>query len=300
MSDSVAAIDIGTNSVRLLITDARGRELTRHMQITRLGQGVDVTGELHADAIGRTLEVLRSYREELDRHAVTKLRATATSAARDAKNSAIFFDSAEHTLGMRPELLSGQEEAALSFRGATDGIVSAQPPFLVIDIGGGSTEFVLGVRAPEQLLSLNMGCVRMAERHLKSDPPTDAEVERCLSDVRSLLAEVRRTIDVARARTVVGLAGTITTLAALSLGLERYDPSRTHHATLTRSAVDALFERLRRMSIAERRAVMFEAKRADVIVGGVAVLVAIMDELAIEQLLVSESDILDGLAASLR
>lgn len=298
--ENVAAVDIGTNSVRLLITDAEGRELARHMQITRLGQGVDVTGELHRDAVERTIDVLRRYREELDRHAVARLRATATSAARDAKNSVLFFDAAERALGRRPELLSGDEEASLSFHGATESIRFAEPPYLVIDIGGGSTEFVLGVREPEQLVSVNMGCVRMAERHLTSDPATDAEVERCLSDVRGLLEEVKHKVDVERARTVVGLAGTITTLAALTLGLTRYEPSRTQHARLYRADVDALFARLRREDVAGRRKLMFEPKRADVIVGGAAVLVAIMHELAIDELLVSESDILDGLAASLR
>ena len=299
--DNVAAVDIGTNSVRLLVTDSVGRELVRHMRITRLGQGVDVSGRLHPDAIARTVEVLDSYREELARHGVQRVRATATSAARDAANSQEFFDAAERALGHRPELLAGEEEALLSFRGATAGLSPlARGPYLVIDIGGGSTEFVLGEERPEQLVSVNMGCVRMAERHLHDDPPSAPQIEACFADVRSLLVEVKSAVDVARARTVVGLAGTITTLAALERGLTAYDPAQTHHATLARRAVEQLFARLAREDVAGRRKLMFEPKRADVIVGGAAVLLECMRSLEIEQLLVSETDILDGLAASLR
>jgi exopolyphosphatase/guanosine-5'-triphosphate,3'-diphosphate pyrophosphatase len=298
---NVAAVDIGTNSVRLLITDAQGRELARHMRITRLGQEVDVTGRLHPDAITRTVEVLRSYRHDLQQHAVGRVRATATSAARDAQNSREFFDAAEHALGHRPELLAGEEEALLSFCGATNGLSEKAPaPYLVIDIGGGSTEFVLGEQRPEQLISVNMGCVRMAERHFKSDPPSPQQIEACFADVRQILVEVKRTVDVARARTVVGLAGTITTLAALEQRLSVYDPARTHHATLTLEQVARVFAQLAREDVEGRRKLMFEPKRADVILGGAAVLLACMRELGIEKLLVSETDILDGLAESLR
>jgi exopolyphosphatase / guanosine-5'-triphosphate,3'-diphosphate pyrophosphatase len=297
----VAAVDIGTNSVRLLITDRDGRELVRHMRITRLGQGVDVSGRLHPDAIARTVEVLDSYRGDLEQHGVRRVRATATSAARDAANSQEFFDAAERALGHRPELLPGEEEALLSFRGATAGLSGKAPgPYLVVDIGGGSTEFVLGDRAPEQLVSVNMGCVRMAERHFANDPPTAAQIEACFADVRTILGEVTRKVDVARARTVVGLAGTITTVAALEQHLVQYDPARTHHATLTREQVEAVFARLASEDVHGRRKLMFEPKRADVILGGVAVLVACMRELSVDALLVSETDILDGLAASLR
>ncbi|MDB4990914.1 MAG: exopolyphosphatase [Myxococcaceae bacterium] len=301
VESNVAAVDIGTNSVRLLITDASGRELVREMRITRLGQGVDVTGSLHPDAIARTVEVLASYRQDLERHHVTRVRATATSAARDAKNSADFFDAAEQALGHRPELLPGSEEALLSFRGATDGLASvATPPYLVIDIGGGSTEFVLGEQQPEQLISVNMGCVRMAERHLSSDPPTPAQLEACFADVRQILQQVRARVDVEKARTVVGLAGTITALAYLQKGLKHYAPAETHRSYLSRPQVEALFERLSTADLEGRRAMLAEPKRAEVIVGGAAVLVTLMRELDIETLLVSESDILDGLAASLR
>lgn len=297
---NVAAVDIGTNSVRLLITDEHGAELERVMRMTRLGQGVDVTGSLRADAIQRTVAVLIEYRASCVRYGATRIRAVATSAARDADNSRVFFDAAERTLGVRPELLSGEEEARLSFRGATAGLAADEGPFLVVDIGGGSTEFVLGQSGPEELISVQMGCVRMAERHLKADPPAPEEVEACLRDVRGLLAPVRRAIDVRRARRMLGLAGTVTALAALELGLDRYDATRTHHSVLTRAQVEASFALLCASSLEARRELLAEPQRAEVIVGGAAVLVTILREFSIPELLVSEHDILDGLAASLR
>jgi exopolyphosphatase/guanosine-5'-triphosphate,3'-diphosphate pyrophosphatase len=296
----VAAVDIGTNSVRLLITNARGEELERHMQITRLGQNVDVAGSLHPDAIARTLKVLTEYGALIAQHHVTRIRAAATSAARDADNSSVFFDGAERALGVRPELLSGEEEALLSFRGATTGVDPNEGPFLVVDIGGGSTEFVLGSRAPEALTSVAMGCVRMTERHLKSDPPTRAELEACSADVRGILAQVKRAVPVAQARRMIGLAGTITSLASLQRGLKHYDPRLTHHSRLTRDQVETLFARLSVSDVAARRAMLAEPKRAEVIIGGVAVLLGILEEFAIHELMVSETDILDGLAASLQ
>ncbi|MET0344071.1 MAG: Ppx/GppA phosphatase family protein [Polyangiales bacterium] len=298
---NVAAIDIGTNSVRLLITDAQGRELTRLMQVTRLGQGVDVTGTLHPDAIARTLAVLRTYQAEIEKHTVKKLRATATSAARDASNSAAFFDGAEAVLGQRPELLPGDEEAALSFRGATTGLIGKfPPPYLVIDIGGGSTEFVLGTDAPEQLISTNMGCVRMAERHLHADPHPAAQLEACAADIRTILKSVREKVDVSRAMTVVGLAGTVTSIAYLHLGLTAYDPAKSNHQKLTVADVEKVYETLAAADVANRRELLLEPKRAEVIVAGAAVLLTTMRELGLAELVVSEADILDGLAASLR
>jgi exopolyphosphatase/guanosine-5'-triphosphate,3'-diphosphate pyrophosphatase len=296
---NVAAIDIGTNSVRLLITDAQGRELAREMRITRLGQGVDVARTLHADAIQRTVDVLAQYRALIDQHGAERVRATATSAARDATNSQQFFDAAERALGHRPQLIKGEEEAELSFRGATEGLTEPAP-YLVIDIGGGSTEFVLGSEHPEQVISVNMGCVRMAERHLKSDPATREQLEAIFADARKLLADVRQKVDVARAQTVVGLAGTITSLAYLHHGLKTYSPAETHRTWLTRADVERAFEHLAAADLEQRRALLVEPKRAEVIVGGAAVLVTLMRELAIDKLLVSESDILDGIAASLR
>jgi exopolyphosphatase/guanosine-5'-triphosphate,3'-diphosphate pyrophosphatase len=296
----VAAVDIGTNSVRLLITDARGKELERRMRITRLGQGVDVNGALEPDAIRRTVSVLEEYGALIAGHGVTRVRAAATSAARDAKNRDVFFDAAEHALGARPELLPGEEEARLSFQGATADLDPKMGPFLVVDIGGGSTEFILGSTAPEALVSVDMGCVRMTERHLLTDPPTESELEACFADVRGQLQRVRQVIDVGRVRLMLGLAGTVTTLSALSLGLTLHDPKKTHHLTLTRARVEELFTRLKSATVESRRAMLLEPARAEVIVGGAAVLVTILRELDIAELMVSEADILDGLAASLR
>jgi exopolyphosphatase / guanosine-5'-triphosphate,3'-diphosphate pyrophosphatase len=297
---SVGAVDIGTNSARLLITDAKGREIVREMHITRLGQGVDVTGALHEDAIARTVSVLADYGALLRKHGVTRIRATATSAARDASNREVFFAAAKAALGVVPELLPGEEEALLSFRGATQGLDLTLGPFLIVDIGGGSTEFVLGQTEPDALISVDMGCVRMTERHLASDPASPAQIEACLQDVKQVLQRVAAQIPVQRARRMIGLAGTITTLGAMAKGLKYYDPTQTHGMTLTRSEVQGLFEQLARADLATRRTILPDPKRADVIVGGAAVLLGILREFEIAQLTVSESDILDGLAASLR
>ncbi len=288
---NVAAIDIGTNSVRLLIADEAGREIERPMRMTRLGQGVDLTGVLALEAILRTTTVLGEYRALLRRWNVKRVRATATSAARDAQNGRQFLDAAERALGVRPELLSGEEEARLSFIGATRGQSANGAPFLIIDLGGGSTEFVVGTSAPEALISTQMGCVRMSERHLKTDPPSPAELQACFVDVRRELARVREVIEPGRARTVLGLAGTVTALSALQLGLTHYDASRTHHSLLTRPQVEALFSRLSTATLAERRRMLAEPARAEVIVGGAAVLLTILREFAIDQLCVSERDI---------
>lgn len=296
---NIAAVDIGTNSVRLLVTDSAGNELERSMRMTRLGQGVDVTGELAAEAIARTSAVLAEYATRLRAHGVTRVRAVATSAARDARNGAEFFDVAERALSVRPELLSGDAEARLSFSGATVGLARNDGPFLVIDLGGGSTEFVLGTDRPESAISLQMGCVRMTERHLRSDPPTAEQVAACAADVRRELSRVMEVVDVKSARTVIGLAGTVTALSAMALGLTSYDARRTHHSRLTTAQVAALAERLARAPVSQRRTLLTEPARAEVIVGGAVVLATLMTGLGLGELLVSERDILDGLAASL-
>ena len=293
-----AGVDIGTNSVRLLIADETGRELERHMQITRLGQGVDVSGQLRPDAIARTTTVLAQYGALLAKHGVTRVRAAATSAARDASNGEQFLDAAERALGVRPVVLAGEEEARLSFTGATKGLASSQAPFLVIDIGGGSTELVLGSSEPQALISIDVGCVRMSERYLKSDPPTPAQLAACVADVQRELVAVQRTIDRSRARTVIGLAGTITALAAFELGLRHYDATRTHHAQLTREAVERALPRLAGVDVNARRSLLAEPKRADTIVAGASILLTVMREMGIEELTVSETDILDGLCES--
>src|SRR4051812_9384601 len=206
------------------------------MRITRLGQGVDAARHLHPDAIARTTDVLREYRGVIQDLGATRVRATATSAARDAANREEFFDAAEEALGRRPELLSGDEEAALSFSGATNDLREGGP-FLVVDIGGGSTEFVVGTEKPEGAMSVDIGCVRITEQWLRSDPPAAEELSQAVSVVRDFLADVDREVPGAvAARTLVGLAGTVTTMAAVELGLPDYDRDAIHHFRLTRAA----------------------------------------------------------------
>ncbi len=304
---AVAAIDCGTNSVRLLVADADGTPIERLMRITRLGQGTDRTGRLADDAVERTLEVLREYRRVADAHGVTRLRMAATSASRDAANRDEFFDAAEAILGVRPELLSGAEEAAASFRGATAGLDPALGPFLVVDIGGGSTEFALGsVRADgtsviEGSVSVDVGCVRMTEKFLHHDPPLPEELSNCLAEVALHLDDVVRELPgLAAASTFVGLAGTITNVAAVEIGLAEYDPDRIHHFVLTKDAAEDVFRTLATEPLAERvHNPGLEAARADVIVGGLCVLVSVFRGLDLGEGLVSESDILDGLVAGL-
>jgi exopolyphosphatase/guanosine-5'-triphosphate,3'-diphosphate pyrophosphatase len=303
----VAAVDIGTNSVRLLVAEVDGTSprdakvvpLDRRMRITRLGQGVDRARALAPEAIERTAAVLREYRGVLDDLGVTAVRATATSAARDSSNRDDFFAAAHEALGVTPELLSGDDEAALSFLGATADL-DALAPYLVVDIGGGSTEFVLGTDAPTGLVSLDMGCVRITEQYLGSDPPSPEELSNAVSAVRDLVADVPRVVPGATdAATLVGLAGTVTTVAAVELGIPEYDPDRIHHFVLTRAAAEDVFRTLATESAAQRRHNPgLEAGRVDVIVGGTAVLVGIFRVLGFEQMLVSEADILDGLVRS--
>jgi exopolyphosphatase / guanosine-5'-triphosphate,3'-diphosphate pyrophosphatase len=310
----VAAVDCGTNSTRLLVVDGDGAVLERHMRITRLGQGVDATHLLSPDAVARTVSVLRDYRALMDRHGVVRARVVATSAARDARNAAEFLAAALDITGVRPEILSGLEEGRLSFAGATAHLPpdSAGPgPVLVVDIGGGSTELAAGqlpVHAsgsPDPAVaavSLDVGCVRVTERFMHHDPPHATE-----------LAEARRAVDAAltdaghrlpaldRGGLLVGLAGTVSTLAALDQKLARYDRAAIHHAVLGRAVVTHWLETLAAEDSRARlaRPGMVEG-RADVIVGGVLILDAVMARFDRDACLVSEDDILDGLAASLR
>ena len=300
----VGAVDIGTNSVRLLVAEVDGagrdatlRTLDRRMRITRLGQGVDRTRALAPEAIDRTIAVLREYRGVLDDLDVTCVRATATSAARDASNRDDFFRAARDEAGIEPELLSGDEEAALSFLGATADL-DAPAPFLVVDIGGGSTEFVLGTDAPTGLISIDIGCVRITEQFLVSDPPAPEELSNAVAIVRDHLADVERAIPGASdAATLVGLAGTVTTVAAVELGLPEYDRDKIHHFRLTKAAAEDVFRTLATEAAVDRaHNPGLEPGRVDVIVGGALVLVTIMRTLGFEEMLVSEADILDGLA----
>jgi exopolyphosphatase/guanosine-5'-triphosphate,3'-diphosphate pyrophosphatase len=299
---TAAAIDCGTNSTRLLVADGAGGALERVMRITRLGQGVDTSGRLAPDAIERTLAALRDYRALLDRHGVdaSRVRMSATSAARDAANRDELFDAAEAIVGVRPELLSGAEEGRLAFRGATAGLDRADGPFLVVDIGGGSTEFVVGTSEPTGVVSIDVGCVRVTEKFLHSDPPDPGELSDALTVVRQYLDDVARELPEAlEATCLVGVAGTITTVAAVELGIPHDDHGAVHHFVLTRAAAEDVFRTLATERLADRvHNPGLERARADVIVGGALVLVAVMRYFELDECVVSVSDILDGLVLS--
>ena len=303
----VAAVDIGTNSVRLLLADADGsgpdavlHTLDRRMQITRLGQGVDASHRLASDAVERTVAVLREYHDAIGAAGATRVRATATSAARDATNRDEFFAAAHDALGVEPELLSGDEEAGLSFTGATACLTDEPAPYLVIDIGGGSTEFPVGTTKPDGAISIDVGCVRVTEQFLHSDPPAPEELSAALLTVRDHLGDVERELtQLHDAQTVVGVAGTVTTVAAVEQGVP-YSRERIHRFRLSHQAAEEVFRTLALEPAAERRHNPgLEPGRVDTIVGGSIVLVATMRAFDLDELLVSEDDILDGLARSL-
>lgn len=300
---AIAAIDCGTNSTRLLVADGDGRPVERLMRITRLGQDVDATGRLADEAIGRTLAVLREYREVMDRHGVGRGRLAATSAARDAANGTDFLDAAGEVTGIAPELLAGVDEGRLSLAGAVADLDPAEGPFLVVDIGGGSTELVAGSGGDDpglEVVSLQMGCVRLSERFLATDPPTAAELAAASAEVAAQLDRaVAAHPSFLQARRMVGLAGTVSTLASLEVGMDVYDRDLVHHVALTRDAVRRWLADLASDTAAGRltRPGMVPG-REDVIVGGVVVLEGVMTRLGFDECLVSESDILDGLIAS--
>jgi exopolyphosphatase/guanosine-5'-triphosphate,3'-diphosphate pyrophosphatase len=303
-----AGVDIGTNSVRLLVGEfsetAHGyslRTLRRLMTITRLGEGVDERGLLNPDAMERTIATLRGYRDLMREEEVDTWEVAATSAVRDASNSSFFMRSVEEIMETAPEVLSGQEEASLSFLGATYDLGGLRPKegnLLVVDIGGGSTEVIVGW--DEQIMeafSIDVGCVRMSERFLVSNPPTPLELSEMEEYVSRALAPCASRISRWSPLLMVGLAGTITTLSGLKQGLERYDGDAIHHSWLTVSDVEELYRRLYSLPLARRREMMrLEPGRADVIVGGTAVLLVFLRELSVQRFLVSEKDILDGLA----
>jgi exopolyphosphatase / guanosine-5'-triphosphate,3'-diphosphate pyrophosphatase len=322
----VAAIDCGTNSLRLLVADVDPvagtlTDVDRRMEIVRLGQGVDATGRLAPAALARTLRALRSYAEIVAAAGASAVRMVATSATRDATNAADFVAGVREVLGVYSEVLSGDEEARLSFTGATTELAAAArpgvggvgaggglaaagpaaPPYLVADIGGGSTEFVLGdPPVVSGAVSVDIGCVRMTERHLRGDPPTPAEVAAARADIGAALDAVAAKIAVADARTLVGLAGSVTTVAALALGLEAYDPGLIHHARIGVGAVQEQTARLLAMRQSGRaRLGVMHPGRVDVIGGGALVLEAIMTRFGFTEVLASEHDILDGIAWSL-
>ena len=294
-----AAVDCGTNSTRLLISDGRS-QIERHMRVTRLGAGVDRTGRLDPEAIERTLAVMRDYRRIMDRYEVAGVRIAATSASRDASNRADFFGPATEILGAEPELISGGEEAQLSFNGATRDLPPIDGRTLVVDIGGGSTEFALGTDELESSLSVDMGCVRMTEKFLHHDPPLPEELSNALSVVEQHLDDVAREVPGAgEADRFVGLAGTVTTIAAVELGLADYSRDAIHHFVLTRGAAEDVFRTLATEAIeARRHNPGLDPGRVDVIVGGCCVLVGIFRYFGFDECVVSEADILDGLILS--
>ena len=294
-----AAIDCGTNSTRLLISDGEIAE-ERLMRVTRLGAGVDRTGRLDPAAIERTLEVLREYRQVMDSAGVVGLRIAATSAARDAANSQDFLLAAEQILGQAPEILTGQEEAQLSFLGATSALEDKEILTLVVDIGGGSTEFALGRSQVEESVSIDVGCVRMTEKFLLHDPPLAEELSNCLSVIEQHLDDVAREVPrAATAARFIGLAGTVTNVAAVELGLLEYNPEAIHGFVLSKEAAEDVFRTLATEAVADRvHNPGLEAQRADVIVGGCCVLVEIFRYFGFEECIVSEADILDGLILS--
>ena len=299
----VGAVDCGTNSIRLLVADVEGDRKTdvhREMRVVRLGQGVDRTGELAAEALERTRVALVDYAATCRELGTERVRMVATSATRDARNRDEFREMVQDVLGVAPEVVSGDEEAALSFDGATRGLDPAQGPFLVMDIGGGSTELVLGTSEPKAALSVDVGCVRLTERHLLDDPPTSSQVAAAEADVDAAIARVRAVVPVEQARTAVGLAGSVTTVAAIALAREAYDAERIHLSRIPAVDVRGVTDRLLAMSRAERAALpVMHPGRVDVIGAGALVLATLVDRLGLPEVLVSESDILDGIAWSI-
>jgi exopolyphosphatase/guanosine-5'-triphosphate,3'-diphosphate pyrophosphatase len=316
MTCRVAAVDCGTNSLRLLVADvdldrAELTDLTRRMEIVRLGEGVDETGRLAPAALARTIGVLRAYADVITGFAAQSVRMVATSATRDAGNAAEFVGLVSEVLGVAPEVLTGAGEAILSFTGATAELAADHGgPFLVADIGGGSTEFVLGgavapggARAAESTvhaISVNIGCVRMTERHLRGDPPAAREILAATTDIDAALDAVADAVPVPEAKTLVGLAGSVTTVAALAMGLPAYDAARIHHARVSAADVHAATLALLSQTRAVRAGIgVMHPGRVDVIGGGALVLDRIMDRFGFSEVLVSEHDILDGMAWSL-
>jgi exopolyphosphatase/guanosine-5'-triphosphate,3'-diphosphate pyrophosphatase len=310
----VAAIDCGTNSIRLLVADVPPEgahtDLLRRMEVVRLGQGVDATGRLAPEAIERTRVVLAEYAAQARELGAQRVRMVATSATRDAANRADFEAMVTATLGQLPDVVPGVEEAELSYLGATASLSAAaqahgapppRPPFLVVDIGGGSTEFVLGdaggVRAAR---SVDIGCVRLTERHLHSDPPPPDEVQAAEADVRAALELVAADVPVHEAATLVGLAGSVTTVAALALDLPEYDPVAIHGSRIPVAAVRSVTAGLLSATRAKRAGYpVMHPGRVDVIGAGSLVLRVIMDAFDLEEVVVSEHDILDGIALRL-
>ncbi|MBL3669655.1 Ppx/GppA family phosphatase [Streptomyces sp. M2CJ-2] len=308
----VAAIDCGTNSIRLLVADADPRtgelvDLDRRMTIVRLGQDVDRTGRLAPEALERTFAACREYAEIIEKHGAKRLRFVATSASRDAENRDEFVRGVLDILGVEPEVISGDQEAEFSFTGATKeltGRADLRRPFLVVDIGGGSTEFVVGDDRVRGARSVDVGCVRMTERHLVrdgavADPPTERQIAAMRADIEAALDRAEETVPLREARTLVGLAGSVTTVSAIAQELPAYDSTAIHHSRISRERVREITEWLLRATHAERAAVpSMHPGRVDVIGAGALVLLSVMERIDAKEVVVSEHDILDGIAWS--
>ncbi|MEU6089224.1 Ppx/GppA phosphatase family protein [Streptomyces sp. NPDC047085] len=308
----VAAVDCGTNSIRLLVADvnpATGEllELDRRMTIVRLGQDVDRTGRLAPEALERTFAACREYADVIRELGATNVRFVATSASRDAENRDEFVRGVVDILGVEPEVISGDQEAEFSFTGATKELAGRDDvarPYLVVDIGGGSTEFVVGDDHVRAARSVDVGCVRMTERHLVhegkvSDPPTAQQIAAMRADIEAALDLAEETVPLREARTLVGLAGSVTTVSAIDQELPEYDSERIHHSRVTQGRVRQITEWLLRSTHAERAAIpSMHPGRVDVIGAGALVLLAIMERIGAEEVVVSEHDILDGIAWS--
>lgn len=309
----VAAIDCGTNSIRLLVADADPStgelvELDRRMEIVRLGQGVDRTGRLAPEALERTFAACRQYATVIKEHGAQRLRFVATSASRDAENRDDFVRGVLEILGVEPEVISGDQEAEFSFTGATEELAGRDhlaAPYLVVDIGGGSTEFVVGDDHVRAARSVDIGCVRMTERHLVhdgvvTDPPTDAQVAAIRADIDAALDLAEESVPLTGAATLVGLAGTVTTVAAIALGLDAYDSEAIHHSRISFEQVQEITGRLLGSTHAERAAMgAMHPGRVDVITSGALILLAVMERTGAREVVVSEHDILDGIGWSI-
>jgi exopolyphosphatase/guanosine-5'-triphosphate,3'-diphosphate pyrophosphatase len=300
----LAAFDVGTNSTRLLVADVEGgavvAEHAREMTITRLGKGVDRSGRFDPAALARTLEVLAGYARTCRRLGVEGRRLVATSATRDAADRQVFLDGVRELLGVDAEVLTGQAEAATAYRGATTGLDGGQAT-LVADIGGGSTELICGDgTTATAMVSLDIGCVRLFERHLHGDPPAPAEVAALRADVAAHLGRVAEVLDPAAADRVVGVAGTVTTVTAIALGLDAYDPARIHHQAVSAAEIGAVAAKLAAMTVAERAAMPVMANgREDVIAAGALLLDELVRSFGLREVIASESDILDGVLLGL-
>ncbi|AWZ04504.1 MULTISPECIES: Ppx/GppA phosphatase family protein [unclassified Streptomyces] len=309
----VAGIDCGTNSIRLLVADCDGAtgefvELDRRMTVVRLGQDVDRTGRLAPEALERTFAACREYAAVIKELGAERVRFVATSASRDAENRDEFVRGVLDILGVEPEVISGDQEAEFSFTGATKELTGTdhlEKPFLVVDIGGGSTEFVVGDDHVRAARSVDVGCVRMTERHLVvdgvvTDPPTAAQVAAVRADIEAALDLAAASVPLGEARTLVGLAGSVTTVAAIALGLTRYDSAAIHHSRIPYGKVREISERMLALTHAERAAIpVMHPGRVDVIGAGALVLLAVMERVGASEVVVSEHDILDGIAWSI-